>query len=78
MTTAHEFHRHCVSMFEKVVMGIRDDGEADRDAIALAGALLSLAGELTLVGVHVVASTPAPDSGAQETLRSGATALPPG
>jgi hypothetical protein len=42
----------------------------------MAGALLSLAGELTLVGVHVVASTPAPDSGAQETLRSGATALP--
>jgi nucleotide-binding universal stress UspA family protein len=51
-------------MFENVVVGIRDDGAAARDAIALSRELVSRQGELTLLHVYVVASKPAPDSGA--------------
>jgi nucleotide-binding universal stress UspA family protein len=50
-------------MFDHVVVGVRDE-EIGRDAIALAKALLAPHGEVTLLHVHVVASRPAPDSGA--------------
>ena len=48
-------------MFERVVVGI-DGYEAGRDAIALAKALLSGGGEVTLVYVEVLQSKPAPEA----------------
>ena len=50
-------------MFEEVVVGIRGDDEAGRDAIALANELVCPQADLTLLHVHVVAVKPAPDSG---------------
>lgn len=50
-------------MFEDVVVGVRDDDDGP-DAIALAKALVSPRGELTLVHVYVVRDKPAADSGA--------------
>lgn len=61
--TAHPGGRHAASVFENVVVGIRDE-EAGRDAIALGRELASPRARLTLLHVHVVASKPAPDSGA--------------
>lgn len=51
-------------MFENVVVGIRDEGEFGRGAISLARQLISADGAVTFVNVNVVASRPAPDSGA--------------
>lgn len=50
-------------MFDEVVVGIRGDDEADRDAIALANELVCPQADLTLLHVHVLAVKPAPDSG---------------
>jgi nucleotide-binding universal stress UspA family protein len=50
-------------MFEEVVVGVGHD-ESGRDALALAKQLVSPRGGLTLLYVLVVASKPAPDSGA--------------
>lgn len=50
-------------MFEEVVVGI-GEGQSGRDALALATRLVSARGRLTLLHVLVVASKPAPDSGA--------------
>lgn len=50
-------------MFENVIVGV-DDYDAGRDAVALATLLRSRHGALTLAYVYVVASKPAPDSGA--------------
>jgi nucleotide-binding universal stress UspA family protein len=50
-------------MFDEVVVGVGDDSTG-RDALALGKKLVSAQGRLTLVHVLVVASKPAPDSGA--------------
>jgi nucleotide-binding universal stress UspA family protein len=63
MTTAHPAGQQTTGMFEEVVVGVGDDGTG-RDAVALGKELVSAHGRLTLVHVHVVASKPAPDSGA--------------
>ena len=63
MTTAHPAGQHTAGMFEEVVVGVGDD-DTGRDAVALGKELVSAHGRLTLVHVHVVASKPAPDSGA--------------
>ncbi|HET7379785.1 MAG TPA: universal stress protein [Gaiellales bacterium] len=50
-------------MFEEVVVGV-GDGDTGRDAVTLGKELVSGRGRITLLHVHVVASKPAPDSGA--------------
>jgi nucleotide-binding universal stress UspA family protein len=63
MTTAHPTGEQTADMFEEVVVAVGED-DSCRDAVALGKELVSAHGRLTLVHVLVVASKPAPDSGA--------------
>ena len=63
MTTAHPTGEHTAAMFKDVVVAVGED-DSGRDAVALGKELGSAHGRLTLIRVLVVASKPAPDSGA--------------
>ncbi len=63
MTTTHPTGEQTADMFEEVVVAVGED-DSGRDAVALGKELVSARGRLTLVHVLVVASKPAPDSGA--------------
>jgi len=63
MTKAHPTGEQTADMFEEVVVAVGED-DCGRDAVALGKELVSAHGRLTLVHVLVVASKPAPDSGA--------------
>ena len=64
MTTSHPTGQHTADMFEEVAVAVGED-DGGRDAGALGKELwCPRNGRLTLVHAHVLASKPAPDSGA--------------